>query len=219
VPLPGATLARYWASWPKSRAARPNSLSRLPPIEARTLSPNQLDKRQQIVEAAKAVLMRDGFAGCTTRAVAAESPLTRSAIHYYFTSAQEIVDAAMDSLLDGFIASLRAAGEGVADPVERFWATVDAYRRHFAERPGLALMWFDYAIQTTARGETAPSRRIDDAIHSVMHQLLVEAGVAEAAERSGALVAYMIGTTMRSLFTERPAAQIRGELATLSGLP
>ena len=163
--------------------------------------------------------MRDGLAGCTTRAVAAQSPLTRSAIHYYFTSAQEIVDAAMDSLLDDFIFGLRAAGDGVGDPGERFWVTVDAYGRHFTERPGLALMWFDYAIQTTARGETAPSRRIDDAIHTIMHELLVEASVTDADERSGALVAYMIGTTMRQLFVDRPAAQIRAELATLSGLP
>ena len=192
---------------------------RLSPIEARTLSPNQLDKRQQIIEAAKAVLLRDGLAGCTTRAVAAESPLTRSAIHYYFESAREIVDAAMDSLLDDFIGGLRAASAGVDDPVERFWATVDSYRLHFAERPGLALMWFEYAIQTTARGEPGPSRRIDEAIHTVMHELLVDAGVSEAGERSGALVAYMIGTTMRGLFTDRPAAQLRAELAALSGLP
>src|SRR5581483_2227242 len=174
------------------------------PIEARTLSPNQLDKRQQIIDAAKAVLLRDGPAGCTTRAVAAESPLTPSAIHYYFDSAPQIVDAAMDSLLHDFIAGLRSAAAGLEDPVQRFWVTIDAYGAHFASRPGLALMWFDYAIQTTARGETAPSRRIDDAIHALLLELLAGAGVPDAVQRSGALVAYMIGTTMRGLFTDRP---------------
>ncbi|MHB8693784.1 MAG: TetR/AcrR family transcriptional regulator [Solirubrobacteraceae bacterium] len=192
---------------------------RLTLIEARAHSPNQLDKRQQIIDAAKTVLIRDGLEGCTTRAVSAESPLTRSAIHYYFESAQEIVDAAMDDHLDDFIAALRDAGRGSEDPVERFWATIDFYLGHFRRQPRLALLWFDYSIQTIARGRSGPSRRIDQALHDVLHGLLLEAGVADPSERSGAVVAYMIGTTMRQLFTDVPSDAARVELATLAAVP
>src|SRR5262245_28828974 len=90
-------------------------------------SPNQVDKRDQIIEAAKVVLLRDGLRGCTVREVAYESLLTRSAIHYYFRSMNEIIGAAMDSLLDGFVSGLRQAGVGIEDPVERFWAVMEKY--------------------------------------------------------------------------------------------
>jgi hypothetical protein len=50
------------------------------PAQRARLSPNQLDRQRQIVEAAELVPARDGVAGCTARAVADASPLTKSAI-------------------------------------------------------------------------------------------------------------------------------------------
>jgi AcrR family transcriptional regulator len=213
------TIALNWAKRPNFWANRPESGSRLLPITNRALSPNQLDKRSQIIDAAKVVLLRDGLAGCTTRAVADASPLTRSAIHYYFNSAHEIIDAAMDSHLEDFIAGIRAAASGLTDPAERFWATVDSYRRHFEGQPRLAVLWFDYSIQSISRGELKSSRRIDEAIHDVLRERLEDVGVSDPAERSRALLAYMIGSTMRQLFTKISRAQARAELATLSSVP
>ena len=56
------------------------------------LSPNQRRKRQQIVEAARRVLAEQGLAACSVRAIADASPLTKSAIHYYFADINELVD-------------------------------------------------------------------------------------------------------------------------------
>ena len=64
----------------------------MPHVDHGTETPNQRDKQRQIVEAARRVLARDGLAGCTARAVADASPLTKSAINYYFASMDEIID-------------------------------------------------------------------------------------------------------------------------------
>jgi AcrR family transcriptional regulator len=187
-------------------------------VDARALSPNQLDKRQQIVDAAKRVLSRDGLAGCTTRAVADASPLTRSAIHYYFDSAQEIVDAAMDDHLSDFIAAMRDAGSEDDEPIQRFWAVVNFQLSHFRTQRQLALLWFDYVVDSNNRGDREPARKIDAALFAVFHEKLEQAGVNDPAGRAQTLVGYMIGTTLRQIYLDDLHHSIVDELATLSTL-
>jgi AcrR family transcriptional regulator len=188
-------------------------------MQVATLSPNQLDKREQIIEAAKAVLIRDGLRSCTAREVAEESPLTRSAIHYYFDSMDEIVEAAMRSHLDDFISSLRAAGKGIEDPVERFWAVTRAYVEGFRDNEALALLWWDYSVRCAQEGRLGLVRATEEAIGEVLTELLADCGVDESAARSRALLAYMIGTTMRQIIHQTPFGTIQPELASLSGVP
>src|SRR5882757_5968523 len=91
------------------------------------LSPNQLEKRERIVEAAKTVLVENGLAGCTARAVAAAGPLTKSAIHYYFHDMDELIDQAMAAHIAAFVSAIRQAAARHTDAVERFWSAVDEY--------------------------------------------------------------------------------------------
>jgi len=57
-------------------------------------SPKQLARRSLIVDAAVDTLRREGIAGCTVRAIAATTPLTKGTIHYYVSDVREIVNAA-----------------------------------------------------------------------------------------------------------------------------
>src|SRR5262245_24086877 len=192
---------------------------RLPPMAtAETFTPNQLDKREQIITAAKAVLIRDGLRSCTAREVADESPLSRSAIHYYFGSMDEIVEAAMSSHLEDFITRLRAAGEGIEDPVDRFWAVTRAYVEGFQANERLALLWWDYSIKSAEEGNVEVVRATEDAIGDVLSELLTDCGVPDSAARSRALVAYMIGNSMRQIIHKTPFGTVEAELASLSGL-
>ena len=125
----------------------------------------------------------------------------------------------MDDHLRNFIDALHDAGRTHESPSERFWATIEFYVEHFRNRRELALLWFDYAIQTLTRGDAGPSRRIDTAIYDVLHQLLADAEVPDPTGRARVLAGYMIGTTLRQLYTENPTDRIRAELATLSTLP
>jgi AcrR family transcriptional regulator len=175
-------------------------------------------KRRLIVEAAMRVLMRDGLSGCTARAVAAESPLTKSAIHYYFDSIDEIVDVAMDAHLDAFLARLREVAAGHDEPVERFWAVVEDYLQTFADHPGSALVWFAYWLQNMEQGRLERNEGLQDRIAGVLTELLDDAGIEDSAVRARALFSYLIGALLRQQAHPAPFAELRPELESLSRL-
>ena len=107
-----------------------------------TWSPNQLDKQRQIIEAARVVLARDGLAHCTARSDADASPLTKSAIHYYFSDMDEIIDAAMAGHITAFADRVRAAVDGATgSPSQRLLAAAEAYLATFRELPGGLVLW------------------------------------------------------------------------------
>lgn len=57
-------------------------------------------RRTQIVEAAAAVIARDGVAGATTRRIAAEAKLSLATLHYVFKTKDDILAAVLESLID-----------------------------------------------------------------------------------------------------------------------
>lgn len=176
------------------------------------------DKRRLIVEAAVRVLMRDGLKGCTARAVADESPLTKSAIHYYFDSTEEIVDAAMDAHLEEFLRRLLDAAASHKEPTERFWAVVQTYFATFNEAPGSAVVWLAYWLQNMDFGRREYNERIQNRIVGVLSQTLAETGADESAARSQALFSYLIGTVLRQEVYPVEFDEIRDEVANLIGL-
>jgi AcrR family transcriptional regulator len=182
----------------------------------RKLSPNQLEKRQQIVDAAKRVLLRDGLSGFTSREVARESGMTKGLIHYYFETVDEIVEATMGDLLERLMARLRATGEAHADPTERFWAVIEDYVAAFAEEPGLTLLWFDYSIQEIRGGQVAKVKRIQDGLIDLLSELIGEAGVPEADARARTLFSYVVGTLVRQEVDAQTFEKLRPEIAMLS---
>lgn len=57
-------------------------------------------RRTQIIEAAAAVIARDGVAGATTRRIAAEAKLSLATLHYVFKTKDDILAAVLESLID-----------------------------------------------------------------------------------------------------------------------
>ena len=175
-------------------------------------------KRALIVQAAMRVLMRDGLQACTARAVADESPLTKSAIHYYFDSIDEIVDAAMNAHLDRFLERLRLVAAAHSDPAERFWAVSRDYLQAFSDEPGSAVVWFGYWLQNMERGRIAPNVGLQDRIAQVIVEVLEEAGADDPQSRGRAVFSYLIGAVLRQEVDPVPFAELRPELESLSRL-
>jgi AcrR family transcriptional regulator len=183
-----------------------------------TLPPNHLGKRDQILEAATRVLLANGPAACTSRALAQETGMTKGLIHYYFETMEEIVERAMARLLDDLTAQIRAAGVGHDDPGDRFWAVVEGYLNAFADEPGRTLLWFDYWIQMTRAGRLDIFESIQDRLIALLFELLDDAGVPEADIRARALFSYVIGTLVRREVRDVTFEELRPELARLSGI-
>src|SRR5262245_23159846 len=92
----------------KQRNRTASSLDMLRPMAVPNISPNQREKRREIVEVAKSVLRSNGLDRFTARALTESGSFSRSAIHYYFDSVEEIIDAAMASQLESFLEMLNA---------------------------------------------------------------------------------------------------------------
>jgi AcrR family transcriptional regulator len=187
------------------------------------ISPNQDSKRRQIIEAARVVLARDGLSGCTARAVADASPLTKSAINYYFASMDEIIDLAMTAHVEAMLAALRAVAARERDPYQRLHAVLRAYLDTFADQPHAAYLWFEYWIAAARRGVTAPAEAMLAAVRDLLTELL--AGLRAAAGRpadpalaASALLSWLLGTLVQQQVGPLPPATVRAEADRVLGL-
>ena len=96
----------------------------------------------RLLEAAKTILARDGFARLTFDAIAAESGETASLIRYHFGSKAGLIEALLDSVVHqgsaDLLDTLRAAGPGderrraLLDVHRRWIADPDEYRTYYA---------------------------------------------------------------------------------------
>jgi DNA-binding transcriptional regulator YbjK len=69
-------------------------------------------RRGQLIEAAVRVIARDGVAGVTHRAVAAEADVPKSAATYHFTSLDDLLVAALRSDTEHLVAALPDPPDG-----------------------------------------------------------------------------------------------------------
>ena len=187
-------------------------------MEQSPISPNSLDKQRQIIDAAKRVLVRDGLDACTARAIADASPLTKSAIHYYFDSVEKIVDEAMTALLDEALEHMRQSGTRAADPADRFLAMAQDYLHTFAEPPGYAVLWLAYWAQVAQQGRTDTIRRFQSAISEMLAEALRDAGVEDPQVGARAAFSYLVGATIRMEADPATFDQVISELSRLCGI-
>ncbi|GAA3431188.1 TetR family transcriptional regulator [Kutzneria kofuensis] len=173
---------------------------------------NRRGKREQIIDAAKQVLARDGLAACTARAVADASPLTKSAVHYYFDDIHQIVDIAMREHVAAMVAGLRQAADGESDPVEKLWAVVDAYLATFAAQPNAAFLWFEYWIDTGRRQSAdAVAATVED-MRALLGELAAQLPVDDPAVTVNALLSWLLGTVVQQQIRPQSPANLRREL-------
>lgn len=181
---------------------------------AGVVSNNQRVKRAQIVDAAKEVLATQGLAACTARAVADASPLTKSAIHYYFHDVDEIVDEAMAGHVDAMLVNLRRAASAVAPdaaPGERAWRVVEAYLATFADMPQAAFLWFEYWVAASRRSSLDAAAGMLDKVHALLVEVLPDPDTAHQ------VLSWLLGTVVQQHVRPRPPEELRRELGRLTG--
>ncbi|WP_324192813.1 TetR/AcrR family transcriptional regulator [Nocardia transvalensis] len=180
-------------------------------------------KRKQIIEAARVVLARDGLGGCTARAVADASPLTKSAIHYYFRDIDEIVDYAVAAHLDAMLTTLREVAADDAASEQRLCAVVETYLATFAERPYAAFLWFEYWIAAGRRNATDAVAAMLAQVQELLEDLLSAAHAADPATSSRRLHSWLLGTVVQQHVRPLDPGALRAEIdsfvATLTGPP
>ncbi len=113
------------------------------------------ERREELIEAAIKVMIRDGVAKATTRTIVAEAGLPLGAFHYCFRSKEELLHSVIERITQGALApavAAAAAGVPVADIVrdtlrvywDRIRATPDEHlltyelTQYALRQPGLA---------------------------------------------------------------------------------
>jgi AcrR family transcriptional regulator len=124
------------------------------------------DRREELIEAAVRVLIRDGVTSATTRAIAAEAGVALATLHYCFDSREELLEEAGRRITARAVAAVREAftdeknlRDSVAGLLQTFWQGVEC-------APGKELAGYElrqYALRQEGAHELA--------VHQVSHYL------------------------------------------------
>lgn len=170
------------------------------------------DRETDILDAALAVLARDGVGGVSMRAVAREAQVSLGLAHYYFSDRTSLVCAA-----------LRRIGEqdlGIVDPDGAGGARsrlVTALRRvgedEFLEPRYLALRLQLWSLATVDPAYDAINRDVQRRYHARLTDLVRDAtpglGHEEAARRAGEILVVQNGVWLTAVITDDRGALAR----------
>jgi AcrR family transcriptional regulator len=126
------------------------------------------DRREELIEAAIRVLVRDGVTAATTRAIAAEAGVALATLHYCFSSREELLGEAGRRITDRTVAAVRAAFTGEEDLRHSIAGLLRTFWQGVEHAPGKELVGYElrqYALRQEATPELA--------MHQVSHYLEV----------------------------------------------
>jgi len=104
-----------------------------PPAE----TPHQVNRREEILDAATRLFAQHGYANTDTQLLADELHVGKGTLYRYFGSKQELFLAAVDRGMRKLCEHIDACVETVEDPPERIARVVHSYLGFFAEHPEL----------------------------------------------------------------------------------
>jgi AcrR family transcriptional regulator len=105
------------------------------------------DRRQQIVNAAAAVLGRQGYANTSLKQVAAEAGIAPGLLHYYFQTKEELLLEVVGQIDHQLMADWEADTAGITDPMAKINAGFDRAVENCTQRPEFYRLLLDaYAL-------------------------------------------------------------------------
>jgi len=116
------------------------------------------ERRQQLVDAAIAVMTREGVNAATTRAIVAEAGTSLSVFHYCFDSKQELLDAVLRSLVGSTVTLAEESFEDATERGELIRAGLRAYWEHVVAHPDEHLLTYEltqYCLRTPGYADVA----------------------------------------------------------------
>ena len=127
-------------------------------------------QRDRIRRAAADVYRRDGLSGITVRAVSAAAGVSAGTLYSYFGSIEELMQSLWTEPVAEVNRRLEQTVDGIADPLERIRALLEAYVRFAGDQPEV----FRGAV-LFVRPATAPAPTTQPPDDLPFHRLLREA--------------------------------------------
>ncbi|WP_235737383.1 TetR/AcrR family transcriptional regulator [Nocardioides alcanivorans] len=141
------------------------------------------DRREALVVAALAVIERDGVHAATTRAIVAEAGMSLASFHYAFTSRDELLEAVVRRVVDGYVAAeadVDVEGPAELEPLVRstIRAYVDLLKADPAREQGMIELSL-YSLRTPELNAIATAQY-------AAYQSFIESLILRIADRTGA---------------------------------
>jgi len=116
-------------------------------------------RRVQLAAAARRVLERDGMAGGTLRAVAAEAGVPLGTVHYVFPSKEQLLRAVLEDVIQQISDAIRSSADAGEDLYGALRGTMlDVWTRLVEGHAGQQLMQYEltmWALRTPGMAEVA----------------------------------------------------------------
>jgi AcrR family transcriptional regulator len=97
-------------------------------------------RRSEIVAAATDLFSRRGFYRTTIKEIAKAAGMSAGLIYQYVREKEDVLLLVLLEVVDGYAREIPRAVEGVADPLDRLLATVDAYCRVVNRHPAATVL-------------------------------------------------------------------------------
>lgn len=177
---------------------------------------SQVDRRQQLIEAAIRVLQRDGIGQVTTRAIAAEAGAPLASIHYTFGSKDDIVRAAFEQVITDLLTQLDqriTPGAGIVAAAGDLCRAVG----RLLQDPRFAIVMWDLAtaIDPWTREQSARWNRFAETILRREAAAAAEPEPSIGFERAGRLLVAGIDGLMIQFELHGDASTTRADLEAL----
>ena len=99
----------------------------------------QNETETQILEAAKKVFIRKGFAGARMQEIADEAQINKSMLHYYFRSKEFLFERIMQDSIEVMLPTFMRVISGEGSVIEKVESLVDAYIDNFLKNPHIPM--------------------------------------------------------------------------------
>jgi len=160
---------------------------------------SKLDKRESLILAAMKVMREKGLAQCTARAIANASPLSKSALHYYFQDTAEIIVIAFERLIGLYISRITSSAKTGQTPIQALWNASSTYLHLGSSRRSsqIPMLWFEVQLEASRSGETRMVRHLSDQLYEVFFELVVATGTEEPERKARTLFSALPGILLQ----------------------
>lgn len=139
------------------------------------------DRREELIAAAIRVMIRDGVAKTTTRAIVKEAGMPLGVFHYCFSSREELLQEVITRITDSSAAAARQAFSGGGDLSSSLAKSLYAFWEGVELNPGEQLVGYELALYALRQPGFEELARRQYAHYLEVHEELL----AEAAESAG----------------------------------
>lgn len=125
-------------------------------------------RKQQIIEAARKLIIKKGSEHLTVRGIAKEVNITEAAIYRHFRSKREILSFLMNHITETMLAELTKTNAGEGHSLQTLSGVLENHLSEIEQRRGMS---FQVIAEIISLGDKRLNRKVYDSLNAYLHRL------------------------------------------------